>query len=257
MTKLDANGIPILSRTDIEERSESFIRHFDDDCLSTPQMTPLGAICTRLAGEYRVAFDFSDDLGSATDGYRIMGRFHPGSRTISIDASLVEGDPRFSFTLAHELGHLVLHCRIQPDLLVPNTEAIEDTRRQLTLERADSADPGSWIEWQANAFAASLLLPRLTVPLAVEDKQRAMGINRSLGRIYLDIQGGNRRDYRTIVDHLRYVYQTSRAVVKIRLRELNIVVEPSTRDLPGVASIGDALGDYMDTIKRRTRGEDP
>ncbi len=132
---------------------------------------------------------------------------------------------------------------------------IEDTKRQLMLERVYSTAPHSWIEWQANAFAAFFLLPRLTVPLAVEQKQREMGTTRFVGRIYLDAQGGNRSDFRAIVNHLRYVYQTSRAVVKIRLRELNILIEPSVRELPGVATIRETLGDFMETLERRMRGD--
>ena len=61
----------------------------------------------------------------------------------------------------------------------------------------------------------------------------------------------------TKLDALRYIYQTSRAVVKIRLKELNIVVELSTRQMPGIATISDVLGDYMETIERRARGDEP
>ncbi len=96
MTRLDDNGIPVLSRTDIEEKVESFICHFDEDCLSMPQMTPIGNICTKLAEQFGITFKLGEDLGTTGSGYRLLGRFHPSSRTISIDSSLTKGDPRFS-----------------------------------------------------------------------------------------------------------------------------------------------------------------
>ncbi len=222
--KLDSNGIPILSRDDIEVKAEKFLQFFDQQCLKEPVFTPLPTICTTLREKHNVKFVFDLNLGETKEGYRYLGRFHISSRTIFIDNRLSDSDPRFNFTLAHELGHFVLHKQVNLKILSDNAE-IRDTSRNLVLERIEGGNPRSLIEWQANKFASSLLLPRYTVPIAVMEKQKAMGITRDIGKIYFDRQAVNLRDYNHILAHLKFVYQTSAAAIKIRLKELNVLVD--------------------------------
>ncbi|MEM7429198.1 MAG: ImmA/IrrE family metallo-endopeptidase [Pseudomonadota bacterium] len=56
--------------------------------------------------------------------------------------------PRARFTLAHELGHLVLHKNAMPLHRAPEQYV-----------RADKILPFASVEWQANAFAAAFLMP--------------------------------------------------------------------------------------------------
>jgi hypothetical protein len=35
--RLDGNGVPIMSREDIERRAERLLQHFDEECLRTPK----------------------------------------------------------------------------------------------------------------------------------------------------------------------------------------------------------------------------
>lgn len=66
---------------------------------------------------------------------------------------LEEGDPRSRFSLAHEIGHLVLH---REELLemsrIPHHEAA-------LMRASHSHRPFEDTEWQADAFAAALLMP--------------------------------------------------------------------------------------------------
>ena len=52
---------------------------------------------------------FDADLGTSEGGRKILGRFYISTRTVVIDASLEVDSPRWRFTVAHEIGHLVLH----------------------------------------------------------------------------------------------------------------------------------------------------
>ncbi len=224
--RLDANGVPILSRNDLEERAEKFLRFFDARCLDEPLATPVAAISKKLKEDFGVSFVFAIDLGLSREGHRYRGRFHVPSKTIYVDQSLPYGEPRFNFTLAHEIAHFVLHRRITLEALGGGKELeISDTSRHLVLDQIQGDSPRSWLEWQANKFAASLLLPRFTVPRAVRNKQSEMGIARGLGTIFLDGQPANRDDYHSIMSHLELVYNVSRAAIRLRLRELNILIE--------------------------------
>ena len=77
------------------------------------------------------------------------GETLPGSNTIRIRKDIYlaacEGDGRARFTVAHEVGHFLLHT---PDSIV--LCRMEEGQRLRTFE-----DP----EWQANFFAGELLAP--------------------------------------------------------------------------------------------------
>lgn len=227
--KLDENGIPVLSRSDIEEKAEQFLKFFDESCLKRPKFSPLHKICSRLNQEYGVTFALEADLGYSPEGYKYRGRFHIPSRTILIDKSLKMEGPRFNFTLAHEIAHFVLHRSVIRSVIKNEDDTqISDTSRQLILDHVQSNNPRDWLEWQANKYASSLLLPRFTVQMAVVEKQKEMGINGRLGSIFHDDQPKNRIDFHTIMEHLGNIFITSRSATRIRLRELNVLIERAT-----------------------------
>jgi Zn-dependent peptidase ImmA (M78 family) len=249
--RYDNVGIPIISRDGIEVWAEKFISYFDKSCLDQPRPTPLGSICTSLRENYSVNFVFGADLGTTAEGYQYRGRFHIPSKTIYIDKSLEYGDRRFNFTLAHEIAHFVMHKNISLAALKIEGSEISDTKRNLILDHVHSENPREWLEWQANKFASSLLLPRLTLPAVVVDIQRKLGITR-LGKIYLDRQPTNISMYNTIISTLVELYETSKTSVKLRLKELGMLVETcagfDARSRP-VVPIIDAMRDTLKSMQ--------
>ena len=251
--RYDDNGVPILSREDIEGWSEKFISYFDKSCLEQPQPTPLGTICTCLRDKHKVNFIFGADLGASPEGYQYRGRFHIPSTTIYIDRSLEYGDPRYNFTLAHEIAHFVMHRSICISSLKINDSEISDTNRNLVLDHVKTDNPREWLEWQANKFASSLLLPRQTIMTAVLDIQRKLGITR-LGKIYLDRQPVNIKAYFTIAESLVKLYETSKSSIKLRLKELGMLVEADTglnASSRPVVSINHAMMDTLQQMKNQ------
>jgi Zn-dependent peptidase ImmA (M78 family) len=231
MVRLDSNGIPILSRAEIELRAERFLGFFDEECLKEPLSTPLRDMSRRLQDEFGLRFVFNAQLGKSPEGYGYRGRFHIRSRTILVDQSLPPGEPRFNFTLAHEMAHFVLHRNVKQSVLTTEKDLeISDTARDLVLDHLESDNPRTWLEWQANKFASSLLLPRFTTPKGVIQKQRELGIIRNVGTIFLDRQRRNYQDFREILRHLERVFNVSQAAIRIRLRELNLLIETELDD---------------------------
>lgn len=246
--KFDENGVPILSRPQIEELSEIFIAKYDKDCFQQPRATPIFTICDKLKDEYELKFVFGVDLGLSPEGYKYRGRFHIPKKTIYIDKTLEWNDPRFNFTLAHEIAHFVLHRNIDLKILKnEENDEILDTNRQLILDHVSGNNPRDWLEWQANKFASSFLLPRLTVPIAVHEKQKELNIRR-IGQIFLDRQKDNQLHYYNISEHLHTLYATSKASIKLRLKELNILMESESGTTPQsnkVVSIRKAMVDMF------------
>ena len=91
-----------------------------------------------------------------SDGNDIL--FYMDGKTILIDSRLAN-DPRYygrrNFTIAHELAHQFIN-RIYPEVYSDQYRVISDYRRT-TKPRKEITD---WREWQADAMAASLLLPK-------------------------------------------------------------------------------------------------
>ena len=74
--------------------------------------------------------------------------------SISVDEGMMENVlPRYRFTVAHELGHYVLHGNIIREHLVANPDG------HLMLWESLSKEEYRHAETQANKFAAGLLMP--------------------------------------------------------------------------------------------------
>ena len=106
---------------------------------------------------------FVEDQVLGMDGqHEILGRTELLAGRIVVCASLKATDlRRFRFTVAHELGHWILHRplflddREHPELFPSNTVFISTASSHSVVARgADQA------EWQANCFASHLLIPR-------------------------------------------------------------------------------------------------
>ena len=98
-----------LSRTDMEQRvchMLDYVLPNREDDGSPPN---LQRVVAQLQSQYRVRFIFSEDLGKLATGERIFGMFAVAPLTIRVAAQLPQRSPTFRRTLAHELGHLVLH----------------------------------------------------------------------------------------------------------------------------------------------------
>lgn len=75
----------------------------------------------------------------------------PGSLVIGVDSKQTEARQRF--TIAHEIGHLVMHAASSEEVHV-------DKHFNVHLRSPASSTAEDVIEIEANAFAAGLLMPR-------------------------------------------------------------------------------------------------
>ena len=238
----DALGIFILDGADIERLGARFLRRVAPEVLTSPVFTPVAEIALRLQAAGLCTFSFDEDLGSTVEGYKYLGRCDVRRKHILIDRSLQHDDPRFVFTLAHELGHLYLHQKVDLEALALGSEGITDSSRDLVTHRIEAARPRTLLEWQANRFAAAVLVPSQTLGMGLEAVQRTLGITRRLGSVWLDRQPATWRDYRRIVDGLSERFHVSRAVVRYRLQELGLVYHDASRQ---PTRVGDILGDAL------------
>jgi hypothetical protein len=109
---------------------------------------------------------FVEDETLGMDGpHEILGRTELLLGRISVCAALKQRDlRRFRFTVAHELGHWVLHRSLamasaEQGELFPAGAVFVSTESSLSLDLGGKAPE----EWQADYFASHLLLPRLAL----------------------------------------------------------------------------------------------
>lgn len=122
-------------------------------------------VCDFLSETQGLAFNDDASLG-IRDGDMILGRTYPLRDRIELDRSLkAQGqEGRYRFTLAHELGHWVLHrpLYLAEAQSIDLFEAPPQSEELVSLNRA--VFPGARYksvapeEWQANCFATCLLL---------------------------------------------------------------------------------------------------
>jgi len=248
-------GVPHHSKDYIERRTESTLRSFVLAALTEAQPTPLGDIAARVSEQLGATFHFDQELGLTSQGQKILGAcyFEPAF-AIFVDPSLqsADGSARFRFTLAHELGHLSLHRNLRLDFqsLDATARAIVDGERDLQPGPRELITPRDFLEWQANSYAAALLMPRVTVRSALALQQLDMGITRRPGMVYLSDGTGSANDFREIVHRLSTVYQTSTTATRIRIQELGLLHDGRQSSTPfeGQVTMPQALSQALQDL---------
>ena len=249
----DSNGIPIADSSDIERIAAHFLHVLVPATLVRPQFTPLAEIANSLSERGLCTFSFDEDLGSNARGHKLFGYFAIGRKHIAVDCSLDSDDPRFSFTLAHELGHFYLHGKVKPSALSDSSSVIQDSTREIVTHRIESDNPRSLLEWQANQFAAAILMPRSTTLPALLAIQESLGVTRHAGRVWLDRQRQSQKDYHSTLSGLAGLFRVSKSVVRIRLKEVGVLDEDE-RYMP--RSIKTTLGAILeDMFAENSRAE--
>jgi Zn-dependent peptidase ImmA (M78 family) len=219
-----------LKREEIDAKAEEVALHFDPAAF-TRKTSPIYEVLNGLMKRYDVCFLFDQQLGYSTRGRRILGRFDFDPRQILIDRILPYDSPRFRWTLCHEIGHLVLHRKLDRRLISKAKPQLVDTRVELRFLRTAAKTELEWIEWQANQFASSLLLPRPILYSALSDIQKQLEISRP-GWIYLDDARHNLCAYISTLHLLAERLNVSRTMMRIRLLNLGILIDarPLHRD---------------------------
>ena len=192
--------------------------------------------------KYRIGFSFSEILGRMPNGNKILGMFSVSPLIIRVCSSIKRWSPAFCRTLAHELGHLVLHRKMIGDgKQISREKPIIDTARQLRYrETAELSDLG-WVEWQANEFAMCLILPRRYLQYLVVKAQIELGINRNIGTMYLDDQVCNMQNCGRIISRISGLMAINDALLWRRLRFLGILEDHQKRRAKPIFEMLDAL----------------
>ena len=112
------------------------------------------------------------------------------------------------FTQAHEIGHWVLHREL-------NLENFSDSELTLNQNQIPST-PLDWIEWQANNFAACLLMPSTSIIAAIQTKLKLLKIQVRKENKKEII---NPNDYLKLVQSLQFQFGVSKTAIALRIKK--------------------------------------
>lgn len=158
-----------------------------------------------------------DDLHWIADAKKmrkdaILGALDVGEKQIYISESVEDHPGRYRFTLAHEVGHWVLHRHLYYRDRSQTSLFGEKPIPDIVCRSDQSQDPR---EYQANRFAASLLMPRRMLLSTMTEVSKSHGILPE--ELLTDSQ------VRLLTDTIANVanlYEVSKQAAGIRLREL-------------------------------------
>ena len=148
--------------------SELAQRVMDVYAIKTP-ISDMQAIVRKLGGTVEERRDF-DDLCDGTIQKQ-------GDNSFTIVISPFQNEQRKAFTIAHELGHLFLHMGFMTDRKCWLTQDRAVYRRFGTTEQ----------EYQANEFAAALLMPEKTYKIILDEYSNGNRVNMNQVARYFNV----------------------------------------------------------------------
>ena len=154
---------PYLKSSEIERESIKLLNNFNNKNkinLSAP--VPVFDIIEYLG--YDIDFG-KDGIYKDTD---ILGGTLIEERTVQINENIADHDGRMHFTAAHEIGHIVLHAPLFKEAKNIDSDQKIISRKNEGFE-GDKKQPE---EWQADKFAAFLLMPSQLVKKAFFSKYK-------------------------------------------------------------------------------------
>jgi len=222
--KSDKIGVPTYTANEIELKAQAVLKYCDKLRYNL-QPISLDIIIKKIL-EQNLVFIFDEDLG-IDDNQKIRGKFLAGNpSTIYLDKKIDPASIEGKLTIAHEIGHYVLHrnMRTSGELISEITFnksylAVESlTFSQDTVVRKTAAD---WMEWHAFRFMISLLLPeKLFRAIVITLLRKEESPNNF---IFVDSQPCNKMAMHRMYEKLTKIFSVPKWCIEYRLKELALI----------------------------------
>jgi Zn-dependent peptidase ImmA (M78 family) len=192
--------------------TEEVIKNKVETFLDSPNFTNINN--ATIIGQ---ALNHGIDVDVTSDCNGMMGCCNFNKRSVFVNRNLMRDQHRYRFTLAHEIGHIVL----QSDMLKDVISGADDMEIRLILGSKTWQDR---LEYQANIFASKLLIPEIPfINLYFKMKsKRGYELTKPL---YLDFQECNNNDCNVIITALSNVFNVSKEVIYIKMLQENLLID--------------------------------
>jgi Zn-dependent peptidase ImmA (M78 family) len=205
-------GIKSLSQKDIEVIAENELEKIDTEILSKAHGLEVEKLISYLKNEYEIEII---EIEAASE---LLGFCNLNNNTIGINEN-IKGTQRELFVLAHEFGHYILHQKLT--INQKNYDAFDDSTYNFRTGTRDLKNPRNWIEWQANCFASSLVLPKNQLYFTLKRFQRFKNLTE--GVITFSDDFNSITEFRSLISMLANHFNVSQISVEYKLNDLNLV----------------------------------
>ena len=211
-------GLEYLSLQLIEQMTIDILNDFDTSILYKHKALSIERFMDYMHEKYSLTYITDQEL-PIVKGRKLNGYCDIEKKCIYIDKSLNETS-QFSFICAHETGHFFLHSKLKiPQVKYDN---LNDSAYDPAIGKHLLLNEKHWIEWQANQFAAALVMPHKSILGKLITWQTKEGI-RNKGTVYVDNQPYNVRDFKVMITLLAYEFKVSRTILEYRMADLKII----------------------------------
>lgn len=198
--------VPPMKALSIEHKAEEFLKRYSPEVLKFPRAVPVDKfyefVMPELSIPVRTSYTSLRMLGINAEGYTNANQKISIVDTSLADDFSVRGRRRFRSTVAHELGHCILHVPLRRWQSSLQIVGIGLKRERMGLRAFE--DP----EWQAWRFCYALCMPAGQVEKAV------------------DIYGTTKQGIANIAE----VFDMSKSFVYQRLKTLKLI--PANAEKP-------------------------
>lgn len=237
-----ARTIPYLSKPSIASRADALLDAFG--AVHGKVTAPPIPVEDILECHLKLSLGF-DDLSLRFGSSDVLGAIWIGRREVLIDQRLdpvehVGTEGRYRFTIAHEIGHWELHRDLLTDVRQLGFPGDLAASPSLVCRRSEAKKP---IEWQADRFAADLLMPAgvlrqawlATVgtpdPLVYDDHKNTTFARRPYSRGMTSIGTVMRRSteeehsyfFEKVAREFAPKFQVSNQAMRIRLEDMGLL----------------------------------
>jgi len=206
-------GVPYIEKEQLEERSSLFLKQIEYEAGEVS----LDRLCADERSRSGLQVVYKESLLPCDP----LGKISFKDLQITIFRSTEYNRGRERFTLAHELAHYFLgHGEyVKSEIFEPEDFAL------MPIDRLEGKELRR-LEFQANYFAASLLMPKANFVGILRGLLTELGImDRGFGLVYLDEQECNRQSFQLITSFLSTKFGVSKEAASIRLNGLGLLVD--------------------------------
>ena len=240
------NGVPVLSKNDIDIIGESFVADFCPEAMKTPMAVDIDGFAQDYLGLQQdfqylshngvylgmMVFNDTSKVPIYDPNTKRAEYVTEKARTIIIDNLLLDDNQerRYRFTMGHEVAHDIFHSGYygynpsQATLFegesTPMVQCRIDTTKSAKKLKAEWTDM-DWMEWQANRFSSAILMPASMVRQLIASNPEETSAFRAAYWIMSVV----------------HTFIVSVQAAEIRLRDLGLISDFSKHDIENELTI--------------------
>jgi Predicted Zn peptidase len=218
-------GIDLLSKDDIDKISKKELDKFNTSYLINAHGLSVKDLTEYLKSEYDIEIVHFNPKEN-----KYLGTCDIDKKKIGISKKIVNTQ-RELFIIGHEFGHFLLHQKLLINQELMNS--FSDSKFDFKIGKNRLENPRHWVEWQANYFSASLLLPKASIIAKAWQYQNAKH------NLIFDDNYDNQKKFRRIIGKLANHFSVSKTSIIYRLRELNMITDNTS-----TKSIGELISQW-------------